>query len=71
MADASRTKETGTLSSFAVSSRHKEILVTELRKKMTDELVRRNYSEGTVRSYLRSVQEFARYFNRAPHQLGL
>ena len=38
---------------------------------MTDELVRRNYSEGTVRSYLRSVQEFARYFNRAPHQLGL
>lgn len=45
--------------------------MTELRKKMTDELVRRNYSEGTVRSYLRSVQEFARYFNRAPHQLGL
>jgi hypothetical protein len=34
--------------------------VTELRKKMTDELVRRNYAEGTVRSYLRSVQEFAR-----------
>jgi len=24
-----------------------------------------------VRSYLRSVQEFARYFNREPHQLGL
>jgi hypothetical protein len=44
--------------------------VTELRKKMTDELVRRNYSEGTVHSHLRSVQEFARYFNRAPHQLG-
>ena len=35
--------------------------MTELRKKITDELVRRNYSEGTVRSYLRSVQEFARY----------
>ena len=45
--------------------------MTELRKKMTDELVRRSYSEGTMRSYLRSVQEFARYFNRAPHQLGL
>ena len=24
-----------------------------------------------MRSYLRSVQEFARYFNRAPHQLRL
>jgi integrase/recombinase XerD len=47
------------------------MLVTELRKKMTEELVRRNYSEGTARAYLGSVQEFARYFNRAPHQLGL
>jgi integrase/recombinase XerD len=37
---------------------------------MTDELVRRNYSEGTARAYLRSVKEFARYFNRPPDQLG-
>jgi integrase/recombinase XerD len=37
---------------------------------MTDELVRRNYSEGTARAYLRSVHEFARYFNRPPDQLG-
>jgi len=44
--------------------------VTALRKKMTDELVRRNYSEGTARAYLRSVEQFARYFNRPPDQLG-
>src|SRR5579859_3723924 len=46
------------------------MLVTLLRKKMTDELVRRNYSEGTVRAYLRNVEQFARYFNRPPDQLG-
>ena len=44
--------------------------MTPLRQKMTDELVRRNYSEGTARAYLRSVKEFARYFNRPPDQLG-
>jgi integrase/recombinase XerD len=44
--------------------------VTRLRQKMIDELVRRNYSEGTVRAYLRSVQAFAEYFNRPPDQLG-
>lgn len=37
---------------------------------MTDELVRRNYSEGTARAYLRSVEEFAHHFNRPPDQLG-
>jgi len=44
--------------------------VTSLRQKMTDELVRRNYSQGTARAYLRSIKEFARYFNRPPDQLG-
>ena len=38
---------------------------------MTEELVRRNYSPGTARAYLRSVNEFAKYFNRPPDQLGL
>src|SRR6516164_4064097 len=37
---------------------------------MTDELVRRNDSEGTARAYLRSVEQFARYFHRPPDQLG-
>lgn len=45
--------------------------MTELRKKMIDELVRRNYSERTAHAYLRAVQEFARHFNRPPDQLGL
>jgi integrase/recombinase XerD len=44
--------------------------VTSLRQKMTDELVRRNYSEGTARAYLRSVESFAKHFNRRPDQLG-
>jgi len=44
--------------------------VTRLRQTMTDELVRRHYSEGTARAYLRSVQEFAHYFKRPPDQLG-
>jgi site-specific recombinase XerD len=37
---------------------------------MIDELVRRNYSEGTARAYLRSVKAFAEYFRRPPDQLG-
>jgi hypothetical protein len=36
---------------------------------MTEELVRRNYSAGTAHVYLRSVKEFAEYFNRPPDQL--
>ena len=38
---------------------------------MTDELVRRNYSPGTARAYLRNVSEFAKHFNRPLDQLGL
>jgi site-specific recombinase XerD len=37
---------------------------------MTEELVRRNYSDLTARCYLRSVEEFARYFHCPPDQLG-
>src|SRR5437667_6037841 len=37
---------------------------------MLEELERRNYSPSTTRCYLRAVHEFARYFNRAPDQLG-
>jgi hypothetical protein len=36
--------------------------VTSLRQKMTDELVRRNYSRAPS-AYLRSVASFANYFN--------
>src|SRR5581483_7556902 len=48
----------------------RRFFVTPLRQMMTDELVRRNYSEGTARAYLRSVHEFAKYFKRPPDRLG-
>jgi len=44
--------------------------VTHLRKMMLDELQRRNYSEHTTRSYIRTVEDFARRFNRPPDRLG-
>jgi integrase/recombinase XerD len=44
--------------------------VTQLRKRMQEELQRRNYSESTTACYLRHVAEFARYFKRNPAQLG-
>jgi len=43
--------------------------VTRLRKMMLEELQRRNYSESTAHSYIRAVEDFARYFNRPPDQL--
>ena len=37
---------------------------------MLEELQRRNYSQTTVNSYLKIVEEFARHFHRPPDQLG-
>ena len=45
--------------------------MTRLRKMMLDELQRRNFSEDTIRHYFRTVEDFARHFNRAPDRLGL
>jgi integrase/recombinase XerD len=45
--------------------------VTHLRKMMLEELERRNCTAGTIRHYLRSVEEFARHFGRSPDKLGL
>jgi integrase/recombinase XerD len=44
--------------------------VTQLRKLMLEELQRRNYSEHTIRYYIRTVEDFARRFNYPPDRLG-
>jgi site-specific recombinase XerD len=37
---------------------------------MLEELERRNYTQSTTRAYLRTIEDFARYFKRPPDQLG-
>lgn len=44
--------------------------MTHLRKKMLEELRRRNYSQETTKAYLFTVRDFARYFHRSPEELG-
>jgi integrase/recombinase XerD len=44
--------------------------VTQLRKKMLEELQRRNYSHRTARTYVRIVSDFAEYFHQPPDKLG-
>jgi integrase/recombinase XerD len=45
--------------------------VTRLRKMMLEELQHRNFSEDTIRHYIRTVEDFARHFNCPPDRLGL
>ena len=44
--------------------------MTHLRKRVLEELERRNYTESTTRAYIRTIEDFARYFKRPPDQLG-
>jgi len=44
--------------------------VTQLRKRVLEELERRNYSQATARTYVGVIRQFAAYFHRSPDQLG-
>ena len=44
--------------------------MTQLRRKMLEELQRRNYSDRTAHSYVRIVAAFAKHFGRSPDELG-
>src|SRR5947209_6771063 len=37
---------------------------------MLEELERRNYSQSTVRTYVKTIADLGRYFKRPPDQLG-
>ena len=44
--------------------------MTQLRKKVLEELERRNYSQATARVYVGAIRRFAAHFHRSPDLLG-
>ena len=45
--------------------------MTQLRQRMQEDLQLRNFSQRTIRHYTHTASEFAKYFHKSPHQLGL
>jgi integrase/recombinase XerD len=44
--------------------------VTPLKRRMVEELQRRNYSQNTVTTYIHAIEDYARYFGKSPDLLG-
>ena len=44
--------------------------MTTLTQRMREDLVRRNYAESTIRSYLHTLEDFRRYAQRRLDHLG-
>jgi site-specific recombinase XerD len=55
---------------LAATSVRKELSMTPLRQRMTEDMQVRNLALNTQASYLQQVTLFARYFNKSPEALG-